>query len=1044
MRASLARALAVLVFGSAALGCSEDAVEVEQRSLQASSEVTFVCATRPASGEPLEGREQSACPDFDSGLTSLFALVTQTATDEVAIVDVESADVVDVDPRIPGFSLLRVPSRPGDIVTTPGGAATFVGLTGVAKTGIAAIPTTCLDPPGKGHPVRDVTTFAACRLPGPPGDMVVLVEPPDAEGIRTACDAASPLESSLEVPPGAVPWMQAEDGPATGRACPANLTTEPGPAGRRKLVVTLPDSGELVVIDAQGIVDGVPGTFEDCHIEARLPLRADVHPAGVRQTLPPDLELPTGCEPTTPLPPPARPSYQPRPAGLAFGGGHLYLADQGAPVVHVVDAASPCALAELPPLLPLSFEDPARVVTTSRLAVSPLTSSGKRFVYAIDEFDQPMASIMAFDVSPGSLDRTPIVRPGSTRTPFEPPDRVQLGGPAADVTFALRDLPLEDLDTQVAVEGVLCDPDPTLSTQLASTRYRPASDFSSGARPRLLRGLFALVVLTSGQIAVIDVDDFDAPCRRPVRANHSPEPDFRGCANDPGTTPFFTSNEVPELAGQSQTDPPTVSNEVSCNMVEPHRLRSQSIGVASATLGIGAPSLRALPRFSAPDDDVVIEPGGQPKLLAVDFAPPQAGGVPDPALVYVGTTLFQNGLAGAELPMDPNTAEESSVVLPLAEPRSFLPGDSFQLAYEGRVTGDGEGGFLSFGGDAGSFEDRDAYFCGQGVYDVEMMRDYGEKELDLAPAMLDAFAETHADYVQVTDGFPALQDSYWLSERGQDCGGRSACFAAFGRADARDLDANRELTIEKAFQDRLVVRPRNVARDELQTLYDQCTRCDADPGSPACTVDGVAKDKLTLLWEHCFPGGMRYTVRASKQWVLRSGRSLHDVTAALVPGSNPPAYECVRDCNPRKRLLKSRAFEISSSTDCVAAGCGVGVAPAGDVVCTFDATPAEDGARSVVPGGPGSSCVFENLVARFAVYRGRTPSVRGMAFSWQTAGGFIPLVGTLTTASVAIVPQHITYLPEYQTFAVVDAGTGGGLSLLSLDTLRINAEWPVH
>jgi hypothetical protein len=112
---------------------------------------------------------------------------------------------------------------------------------------------------------------------------------------------------------------------------------------------------------------------------------------------------------------------------------------------------------------------------------------------------------MAFDVSPASLDRTPIVRPGSARIPFEPPDRVRLGGPAADLTFAFRDLPLEDLDTKVAVEGVLCDPDPTLSTRRASTRYRPVGDFSSGARPRLLRGLFALVVLTSGQIVVIDV-----------------------------------------------------------------------------------------------------------------------------------------------------------------------------------------------------------------------------------------------------------------------------------------------------------------------------------------------------------------------------------------------------------------------------------------------------------------------------------------------------------------------------------------------------------
>lgn len=1051
MRASSIHWLAVVALGSSAVACNEDAVEVKQRSLQASSEVTFVCATRgpppdpshPEKIAPLEGLDRDSCPDFEEGKTALFALVTQTATDEVAVIDVGAAQLIDLDPRIPGYSFLRVPSRPGDIVTSPGGAASFVGLTGVGKTGIAAIPTTCLDPfnPARDphEPARDVTSFPSCRLPSRPGDLLVLVEPAAQDGIHTSCDTASPLESSAGTPLGA------------GRPyCAADLTAEPGPVGRRKLVVTLPDSGELVVIDAQGIVDRDLGTFEDCAIERRVPLRVDLEPGGAKPTLPPDLELPAGCVLSTPVPEPASPSYSPRPAGLSFGGDRLYLADQGAPVVHVLDAASPCALAELPPLLPTSFDEPARVVTTSRVAVSPLTSAGKRFVYAIDELDQPGASVVAFDVSPGSVQRTPIVRPGAARLPFEPPDRIRVGGAAADLSFALRDLPLEDLETNIALEGTRCDPDPTVDTDRASTRYRPAGDFTSGARPRLLRGLFGLVMLTSGQVMVIDVDDFDAPCRRPVRANHSSNPDFRGCANDPGTTPFFTSDGSDDLQshGQVETDPPTVSNEASCNMVQPHTVRSLSLGIASSTLGIGAPALRALPRFTTLDDDVQLEDTDRPKLLAVDFEPVDPGGAPDPAVVYVGTTQFRRGQDGADLAMDPNDSEDSSLVLPLAEPRSYLPGDSFALSYEGRITGEGAGGFLSFSGGTevpGSFEDRTAYFCGQGVYDVEMMRDLGAQELGVAPEALDEFAAAHADYVQVTDSFPPLQDSYWLSERGQDCGGRSACFAAFGRSDAKDLDPTRELRIDKAFQDRLVVSPRNAATEEFGHLVDQCTRCDADPTSPTCSVDGTPKDKVTLLWEHCFPGGMRYTVRASKQWVLRSARSLHDVTAALVPGSSPPAYECIRDCDPRKRLLRSRAFEISSSIDCTEAGCGVGVAAGPDAVCSYDPTAGEPGSRGVVPGGPGSECVFENLLARFAIYRGRAPSTRGMSFSWQTSGGFLPLSGSLTSTSQAVMPQHLAYLPELESIVIVDAASrGSGLSMMSLDTMRMNAEWPVY
>ena len=112
-------------------------------------------------------------------------------------------------------------------------------------------------------------------------------------------------------------------------------------------------------------------------------------------------------------------------------------------------------------------------------------------------------------------------------------------------------------------------------------------------------------------------------------------------------------------------------------------------------------------------------------------------------------------------------------------------------------------------------------------------------------------------------------------------------------------------------------------------------------------------------------------------------------------------------------------------------------------ICTYNPTAGELGNQGVVPGGPGSACVFENLLARFAIYRGRSPSVRGMTFSWQTAGGFLPLVGALTAASSNVMPQHLAYLPELQSIALVDAASLG-LSLMSLDTLRINTDWPVY
>ncbi|HEV8550256.1 MAG TPA: hypothetical protein VGQ57_14530, partial [Polyangiaceae bacterium] len=187
--AGLALAIVASAFACALDGCNQQSVEAKLRSLQASSEVTFVCHTVD-SGVP---RDQ--CPDRDNAVstTVLDALVTQTATNEIAIVDASHAAVVDVDTSIPGYNFLRLPSRPGDIVATPGGTASFVGLTTSGKTGISALPTNCLGPPraadiaeGIRQSQRDVTTFPACSLPSLPGDMAVMVEPPAADGTVAA------------------------------------------------------------------------------------------------------------------------------------------------------------------------------------------------------------------------------------------------------------------------------------------------------------------------------------------------------------------------------------------------------------------------------------------------------------------------------------------------------------------------------------------------------------------------------------------------------------------------------------------------------------------------------------------------------------------------------------------------------------------------------------------------------------------------------------------------------------------------------------------
>jgi hypothetical protein len=1099
------RAFPILLFILPLIACTEEAEEVELRSLQSSTEMSFVCMDQLRQGLP-----RGECPDVDNVpvLKNLTALVTQTATDEVAVIDTWYATVRDVDSSVPGFSFLRLPSRPGDIVTTPGGVASFVGLTGVGKTGISALPTSCLGPPVGDQSARDVTTFPACTLPSAPGDMVVLVEPPSPDGVREGCDPASPLEIESPLPPGAFEYEVVCRGetvpirvdpieqtrylcadyvcPAIGegadelppeppsacrrvRDCTADLTSEAGPVGRRKLAVAIPDEGRIVVIDAQRLIDREPGTFQPCEIEASIPLLSEVDAAGQEQADPEGLH-PEGCMLSRPQAPPNPPSFVTQPAGMALTDGRLYVADLGVPLVHVLDASSACGLAELSPLLPMSFDDPMRDVVTSRVAVTPLTPSGKRFVYAVDPDDRPTASLMAFDVSPSSTDRTPIVRRGALRAPAEQPDRIQFAAPIVDVVFGLRDLPEEDPNTGVAEAGLYCDPDPATPASEPEALYRPSGDYTQGARPELLRGLFGFAMLTSGQVVVIDVDDFDAPCRRPRYTNAESTQDFRGCADDPYFASVPDEEYDPNAEVLATDGRATVTDEVSCNVVEPHWSRAAVLGAVTSSAGQGAPSLRAFPQFVSPDRSTQPAPADLPKLLAVNYPSPRADepeGVPPE--VYVGTTFYRGSggrleSSAAELVTDPNVAEQATLSLPFNHTRSYAPSDPTEVTYEGAITNAYPNGFLDFSasdpsnldGVRGLMVDTSAVYCDHGVYDEAMMKELGSAVLGL-PADdpeeqdedIDRFARAHADYVQIIDDFPDAYDPYWveLGDRDPACGGggRKGCLEIFGSSTAQSLGPERELRVIDAYQDHLVVAPR------LSDL-------EGAPEEEQLEQAGIRTAALAC----CFPSGTAYVVRASNQWVMRTSAAgfRHDVVGRAGPdpdGAGPlGSFRCERDCDPRKSFNQSRAFEITSKVACQepVAGqpdetrirCSVGAQQSSWMdPCAYDPgdRDSEEGTRGVpLTDEDAARCIVENLTSRFAVYRGVEPSIRDMKFRWETVGGFFPLTVSMTARSAAVLPQRIEYVSELQSLFITDAATLG-LSLATLDSLSIDDPWPV-
>lgn len=989
--ASLERSL-LLLTGLLLAGCSQNNTVAELRSLSASEKAVFLCRDDAGNGHPY-----ADCPDRDTTddtdpakKLSVFALVSQTVTNEVAVVDVTDGHVIDVDPSIPGYGFLPVGGKPVSLATTPGGRATFVATADVGRNGLFALPTGCLTAPAEGR--LELTSFPACRLDETPGELAVMVE--TSESSDGTC---KPYDSTLDE----------YSRPESAGSCWADVVTEQASPGRRKLVVSFPDVGKLRVYDAQDLLDLSPGTFPRCQPERELDLQVDV-PQGVAQSLPPDLETTCSEVPAPTAPPVAK--RGPQPAGFALSDdNHLYIADQAAPVIHVLDTTSPCNLTELPSLLPMSLREPWRTVTTRRVAVSPLTPAGQRFVYAIDAEDQPGASVMAFDVSPGSTDVTPLVRSGSPELPAEKPDRLALGASAKDVAFAYRDIPYVDQTTGAAEFGVRCDPNPSAPQNEPATLARPNSDYTVGARPGLLRGLFGFILLSNGSIATVDVDDFDAACRRPIGANPSDTPDFRGCADDP-ITGYFTD-------GGKADGTPFVTNEVSCRVVEPHRFRSARLVLNNSTVGVRAPSLRGFPQLTTPASAANTASQDRARLLAVPFV----GG--DGSLVageaYVGSTLYNTSATGADLlPSDPNAQDTEqarsldTLVLPPLEPRSYAADDTVTVTYEGSYAGDRYAGFVHPGDQ--TFSDDSLSFCAAGVYDVATMTDYASTELGLSDKNAARFGELHADYVQLTTALPAEDDSYWQKTDGLN---RSQCLELFGPEDADTLLPARDFQIVSARADKLELRPR-------------------DAKAPV-TLDDV---------RDCFPSAQSYRLRVGQQWaVVHTSRGFrHDVV------ESGPDRRCVRSCNPLHKWDKGRVFEIASDVACQPPGgdtSGAAEPSTGRVGCAssddFGACVYDQTGGPVQPTDKAWSCVFDGLNERFALYRGRAPSVRDEVFTWQTTGGFAPLLMSLSSVSTVVSPQSIQYLRQSEQIAVVD-GASQGLSLFSLDTFAVVTPSPFY
>ncbi len=899
--------------------CQQTVTPPPVRSLAQSGAMSLICRDMTTG----QGTDIMGCPDDYATPTDgrhTMLMVTQTGRGEVAVIDMHTRVVLDEDPTVPGTEFLPIGAMPVSIVSTPGGASTFVATAEPGREAIFAIPTTCIVAPAAGQPQIDLTQWSVCKLPSTPGEMVLLTDTSvDQSGqLRRSCDGNSDVNVSNQT------------------RCPADWDAEQqvNPPGRRKILVALPKLGGVAILDARKLFDRVPGELDEqsgaCEIERWLPLSATVPTGTPSQDIPNDL---VPADPTCSITPryafgPSSAFYS-NPAGISLKNGRLYVADTGVPLLHVVDVADPCDPHELPPFLPTSFNEPQTTVVTSDVAASDVTLDGQQFVYAVDYSDGPLnGTLMAFDASPASTQRTPLIRSGSPYLPFEAPDRIYTNlqnASVKDLLFITHDVPIVNQPANVSQTRQLCDPSP--GAQPPNSEYQTSSDYTRGAAPSKLRGIFAVAALSDGQVSVVDVDDWDSKCRRPIQANPAvnvANSDWHGCYGDP----LITSNNYSNYyENSSQTR--TVSDETSCNVVERHRARSGRFIANNSVVSVSAPSLQAFPTLTSINGNIATGTPTQippnPQLLAVPFAKPTPD--IDPSEVFVGSSLYAYWPNDtpvdtihnpAQLFIDPTRANNNSLFLPQIEPRAYLPAENFSVTFEGRLFDDRTSGFLSQA--ALTLSDPDAHFCDQGVQDQAASAGRANDFFDGPSSdQQSAFAAAYPDILQVTSDF-VDSDPYWVTPDGSACakdpdtgiGGISGCRDYFGTPG--NFKSTREWQVAEAYQDRLVFQ--QIGNDASAVANLRC----------------------------CFPGTVSYTVRAAHQWLFRGQQPVTDMVVG-------PNLRCIISCDPRKQFLKNRVIEIadgnsqdwtSCTTDpttqvqtctCKSGSCPIGPATSNDVAC---------------------------------------------------------------------------------------------------------------
>jgi hypothetical protein len=1018
------------------------------RTFERAQKVDVVCMkvfderTQPIAPVPAP---QAQCAPVPTGVDGtwlpyhLYALVTQTTRGEIAVVDLTAGKVVDTDRSTPGINFIPVGGWPSDVVTTPDGTMAFVSAAEPNKFAIYAIPSKRLLGDSQGlagdltPPPPTITSWPSCGLPQSPlslslvprGDgyelVAVLLPSLGASAKVVTLDATSLLRGA---------GLDAGPGPsiAPGSLAPCLVT------GALELSQSFPSDWQ----SGPAWDNGLPWVDGGVDLTGSLPARAPSCGADAGAS---------GGGAASDL----GPLDAPRPVASVRDGTTLYVADDARPMIHVIDLSTPGTPRELAPLLATSVQDPLRRVAVGTLAISPPTRDYKRFLYAVDQRE---GSLMVFDISDPSLSpRVPLRRPNAVLNPFQPADRILFNAPVAAVSFVRHDWYLTNIgNTPVltAKTGLLCNPNPNAGAPPATgpsddalgAYYRANyAGVSLDLGPLRLRGIFGFVTLSNGQVITLDVDDWDAPCRRPDPLTAGQQFSSLGIAQPAAVLADGGANPAdlhpyhvpvaydPNLAGS----PTTLESYVPISA--PHRARSSYLLRRDTTSGVRVPYLLGLPQLFLLNTarTTVGDEGRNSPILLPTFTS------------WMDPTYVAN-------PSEPNPTARVSSIAPTAPqpnaPQFSLPGinvyPAVRFSWEDPLVHVDEDWAVTYEGAIPDFAglpvdvttpdayqtlqltNTNAFFCRRGVEDTRLGQERVAAEraeyarLNLtAPSNADQWT---GDYVQIADDILPVGDAYWLNDR-PECWDPSltspvarhdACQSSYGYAVDRDNNLQRDFPILEAYEDRLVLGRFGVP----------------DPRYPTATSrQTVTKDPSNVpalrLADCCFHSQVTFNVRTGGRWLAvgSTTKYLHHVVRGA-------GGACVQSCLADDQLLNARAADVPRPA-----------LPTTDPTITWP-----PGAPQ--PPGRDSVLALRNPMFSFVIWSGAAPTpiapggpvldhtttTRGLVWVVKTRGQFTPLYFNLASSSNSVSPQSMRFIESLGQLAVVD-GASQGLILIDLNTV---------